>query len=169
MGRSQQAGFTLAEVVITIALVSIVLISGLQGLNNAMFQAAQSRDLKIARDLAKHTLGQLAAGYYLEDIEEHMSGDYSEQDYKDFSWELVLGDAEFDEPATEGEYDRFDSWNPDGEEDDDEDDDAEEPYEMVRVKVTFPTPGDRNGEVIIERWMDWETVYGPSEDEEGAQ
>jgi prepilin-type N-terminal cleavage/methylation domain-containing protein len=157
-------GFTLAEVVITIALVGAVLIYGLQGLNNAMFQAAHTRDSKIARELAKLTLAQASAGLFSEDIDVHMEGDYSDQDYPSFTWELVLGDEEFDEEPAEGEQ-RFDSWNPDGVDEDDEDEErAEQPYEVVRVKVRFPAAGERVGEVIIEQWLDWEAVYGTTEE-----
>ena len=165
---SQRAGFTLAEVVITIALVAIVLISGLAGLNNVKFQAAYSRDSKIARELAKYSLGQVAAGSFEDDLEDYMSGDYADLDYPQFTWELTLGDEEFSDPEDEDGYDQpFDSWNPYGANDDEDDDeDAEEPYEVVRVKVAFEAPGDRTGEVILERWFSWETVYGTDEEDD---
>ncbi|MDF1800124.1 MAG: type II secretion system protein [Planctomycetota bacterium] len=163
---TKQSGFTLAEVMVTIALVGAVLIFGLKGLNDSMFQAAYTRDLKIARELALFSMGQVSSGLFIEDVEDHMSGDYADQDYPEFSWEIVLGDEEFDEPEVERE-DRFDSWNPNPDDDDDEEEDAEEPYEIVRVKVRFPAAGERVGELILEEWITWEHVYGqPNEEDE---
>lgn len=165
-GRSDRAksGFTLAEVAVTIIIVGIVLVVSLEGLNNSMFQAAHTRDMKIARELGLFTLGQVESGLFAEDIEDHMGGDYSDQEYKDFTWELVFGDEAFDEPEEETEG-AFDSWAPTDEEED-EDEDAEQPYETVRVKVTFPGPKQAKNELTLEQWITWSFVYGEEDPEE---
>ncbi len=64
-----RSGFTLAEAVITIALVGLTLSSTLQILHGSKFTAAHTRDSKIARDLALKTLGQIESGFWWDDIE----------------------------------------------------------------------------------------------------
>ena len=165
--QGQARGFTLAEVAVTIAIVGIVLVFSVQGLNNSKFQAANTRDLKIARELGLFKLAQFESGLYAEDIEDHMSGDFSEQEYPNFLWELVLGDEQFDEAVEDGDNLRFDSWAPDEDEDEEEEeDDAEEPFQEVRVKVTFSGPKEAPKELILERWMTWSHVYGEEETED---
>jgi prepilin-type N-terminal cleavage/methylation domain-containing protein len=158
-----RSGFTLAEVAITILIVGIVLVLSMQGLNNAMAQAGQTRNLKIARELGMFTLARLESAMYIEDIEDHMQGDYSEQDYADFEWEIVLGDEPFYEPD-EKLAGGFDSWNPDGLEDDESE--STEPWVVARIKVSFPPTGDRRSDIVLERWITREFVYGKEEEEE---
>ena len=166
--HGRRAGFTLAEVAVTIAIVSIVLVVQVQGLSNSMFQAANTRDLKIARELGLFKIAQLESGLYSEDIEDHMAGDFSEQEYPSFLWEVVLGDESFDDNDEDEDTGRFNSWDTvDDDEDDDEDDPTEEPYQEVRVKVTFSGPKDAPKEVILERWVTWSFLYG-EEDEDDA-
>ena len=57
-----KVGFTLAEVAVTIAIVGVVLVFSVQGLNNSMFQAANTRDLKIARELGLFKIAQFPLG-----------------------------------------------------------------------------------------------------------
>jgi len=163
--KLRNQGFTLAEVAITILIVGIVLVLSVQGLNNSMAQAGHTRNLKVARELALFTLGQFESGLFIEDIEDHMQGDYADQDHPDFEWEVVLDDEPFYEPDELLES-RFDSWNPDGLEEDDEE--TSEPWVIARIKVTFPPTGDRKAEIVLERWMTREFVFG-EEDEESAQ
>jgi len=153
-------GFTLIEVVITLFFVSILLMVSVQGLTNSMAQAGHTRNLKIAREMALFTLGQLESGLYTEDIEDHMQGDYADQDYAAFTWELVLGDEDFYDPE-EILNGAFDSWNPDNTEDDESK--STEPWVVARVKVSFPPTSDRPAEVILERWITREFVYGEEE------
>lgn len=162
--KLQKAGFTLAEVAITILIVGIVLVMSVQGLNNSMAQAGHTRNLKVARELALLTLGRLESGMYTEDIEDHMQGDYADEDHPEFTWELVLGDEPFYEPE-EIASGAFDSWNPSGLEEDDEAD-STEPWVVARIKVSFPPAGDRKGEVVLERWMTRSFVYGEEDAEE---
>ena len=49
--------------------------------------------------------------------------------------------------------------------DDDEEEDAEEPYEKIRVRVTFPILSEYSNQLELERWIPWDQVYGEEEDE----
>lgn len=170
-----RSGFTLAEAVITIALVGLTLSSTLQILHGSKFTAAYTRDSKIARDLALKTLGQIECGFWWDDIEMMRTGTYAEDGYEAFYWELALGDEIFSDAQAEDEYDRpFDNWRfreqqrlDDEEYDEDEENEQTEPFEKVRIKVVFPRYGEFANELILERWIPWEQVYGVDEEEEG--
>lgn len=170
-----RSGFTLAEAVITIALVGLTLSSTLQILHGSKFTAAYTRDSKIARDLALKTLGQIESGFWWDDIEVTRTGTYAEDGYGEFYWELTLGDEIFSDAQEEDEYDRpFDNWRyreqqrlDDEDYDPDEENEQTEPFEKVRIKVVFPRYGNFGNELILERWILWEQVYGVEEEEEG--
>ena len=45
-------------------------------------------------------------------------------------------------------------------------------YEKVRIRVEFPKLAEYENEIVLERWIPWEQVYGPDEEaaaEEGAE
>ena len=94
--RSTRSGFTLAEVAVTIAVVGLALVWMLQALNVAKLTAAQTRNYKLARELAMQTLGQLESGLFEEDlIDERIDGTSAEEGYPEFAYELVIGDENF--------------------------------------------------------------------------
>jgi len=161
--RRSRAGFTLAEVAVTVLIVGIVLVMAMQGLNNSMAQAGHTRNIKVARELGLLTLGRLESGLYIDDIEDHMRGDYADQDHGDLTWEPVLGDEAFyeeDELATG----RFDSWAKSDAEEEDEAD-STEPWVVARVKVRFPAPSERRSDIVLERWVTRAFVYGAEDTE----
>ena len=165
--RRARAGFTLAEVAVTILIVGFGLVLVLQGLNTAKLTAAHTRNYKLARELALQTLGQIESGLFQEDIEDGLLGTYAEEGYPDFAFEVVVGDEAFRERRDDGGYD---SWAPrDSDEDEqEEDEESEEPFEKVRVRVTFPKVQEVSNELVLERWIPWKQVYGETEEEEGA-
>ncbi len=174
--RGSAAGFTLAEVAVTIVIVGIGLTLILQGMNSAKMTAVHTHNTKLARDLALETLGELESGLYredLEDSEDTLSGGYSERGYNDFYWEIVLGDETFPDLADRAESQLHDSWRPteyeEELEEDEEDEDGEEatePYEKVKIRVTFPPLQDFSNTLIFEKWIAWDQIYGPPEEEE---
>lgn len=162
-------GFTLAEVVVTIAVVAIALTLAFQSLNVSKLTAAHTRNSKLARELALYTLGQIEAGLFWEDIETGRTGIY--EDYPNYSYELALGDETFIEvDPNEGPFDTWAYREEQRRLADDYDADAEEeqiqPYEEVRVKVTYPAMREFPNEVILERWVRWVQVYGEEEEVE---
>lgn len=168
--RPQQLrGFTLAEVAVTIAVVGLALVWMLQALNTAKVTAAHTRNLKLARELALLTLGQIESGLYAEEITgDRIEGTYAEEGYPDFSFEAIIGEANFmpepDDPA-------FDNWLEErrqAEQDDEDEEDVEQPYDKVRIKVSFPPLQDLPAELEIERWLPWDQLHPSEEEESGA-
>jgi prepilin-type N-terminal cleavage/methylation domain-containing protein len=175
-GTRADSGFTLAEIAVTIVIVGIGLVLVLQGLNHSKMTAAHTRNLKLARELGLLTMGQVEAGIYRDDIADGLRGDYSQEGWPDFAYEVAVGDQTFesrpDEASTEPSR-RFDNWAAAREEeqanaessDEEEDEEAVEPYEKVRIRVTFPKLGEAKNELVLERWVAWEQVYGATEAE----
>jgi prepilin-type N-terminal cleavage/methylation domain-containing protein len=164
----RRAGFTLAEIAVTIVIVGIGLLLVLQGLNTAKFTAANTRNLKLARDLGLLTLAQIESGLYQDDIDADIVGNYGEEGYPEFMFEVAVGDQTFREKQ---ENDTFDSWAPRDDEkaDEEEDEEAVEPFEKVRVRITFPKFGEYKNELELERWMPWKQVYGEAEEDGDAK
>lgn len=179
---SPRAGFTLAEVAVTLVIVGIGLLFVLQGLSTSKFTAAQTLHRKIARELALSTLGEIHAGLFRDDLDgDRLVGNYGEQGYEEWLWEVVFGDETFSDEQDEGGSLLFDTFQDrerrqweaereaDREADDERDEDEEEasePFEKVRIRVSFPKLGDFPSSLTLERWMPWEEVYGPEESEE---
>ena len=49
-----------------------------------------------------------------------------------------------------------------------DEEDAEEPYEKVRIRVSFPVLSEYSNQLELERWIPWDQVYGEEEDEESG-
>lgn len=177
--RRRQGGFTLAEVAVTIVIVGIALMLLLQGLGGSKAQSYYTRNLKVANQLARQTLGEVAAGLYEEDAEFGLSGTYADSGYPEFSYEVWFGEEDF--PADTGrDSGEFDSWEHQRERereqrererdesgDDEEDDEEHEPYEKVRIRVVFPVIGSGyDDHYTLTEWIAWEQVYGEDEEDE---
>lgn len=160
-GSRSKAGFTLAEVMVALLLVGGFLVYIVAGLTTSKMAAAHTQALKQARELGLYTLGQLEAGLYWEDIDDTITGSYSELGYEYFTFEVAVGEDNF--PSEQNDPDSpYNMWDRD--EDDDEDEDDEElPYEKVRVRVEFPQFSEFTNELILERWIPWDQVYGEEE------
>jgi prepilin-type N-terminal cleavage/methylation domain-containing protein len=161
----RRSAFTLVEVAITIVIVGIGLLLVMQGLNVAKITAAHTRNYKLARELALLTIGQIEAGEFQKDIENGLNGSYAEQGYPEFGYEVIVGDASFRERSDTG---AFDSWAPTQQELDqkkkDEEDHKEEPFEKVKIRVTFPKFAQYSNELVFEKWIPWKQVYGEKDD-----
>jgi type II secretory pathway pseudopilin PulG len=167
-----QSGFTLAEAAVTIALVAVTLSVLLQALEGAKLQAAHTRDQKIARELALGTLAQVEAGLWQDDIDFTRSGNYAEEGFLNFWFELAVGDESFADDSNNRDPNKpFDNWAYQREQEldqknasDDEEEEATEPFEKVRIKVSYPQYGEYVSQLTLERWIPWEQVYGEDED-----
>lgn len=177
-----RSGFTLAEVAVTLLIVSMGLVLVMQGLTASKFSAAMTHYRKVSRELGGLTLGQLEAGLFQEELEggrsggDVLAGNYAEEGYEEISYELVLGEEQFSEETED--YDRngafHDTWAYErdrererDDEDDDEENEVTEPFEKARIRVTFPKLGEFDNTLVIERWIPWELVYG-SEGDQGS-
>lgn len=162
--RRNARGFTLAEVAVTIAIVGLALAWMLQTLSTAKMSAGYSRNLKLARELALYTLGQIEAGLYLEELEnDRIEAYYVDEGYPDFHFEAVLGDESLTPDRNDARA--FDNWRHEQDEkrrtasSNDVEEESEQPYEKVQVRVTFPKIGDLKNEYILERWLPWKQVH----------
>lgn len=168
---SSRSGFTLAEVAVTIAIVAISLTLSMQILNGATITAANTRNQKIARELGLYTLGQIESGLYWEDVENGFGGTYADLDRPEYSFEVVLGDDAFMDEVDSYDPDRpFDNWAYQREREmdsDDYDEEAAQPFEKVKIRVTYPPLREFPNTVDLERWIPWEQVYGPEAAEDG--
>ena len=157
---------------VTLLIVGMTLLLVLQGMFTARETAFYTHQRKVARELAILSLGRVAAGLFWEELDERnqtLAGNYSEEGYDAFSWEIVLGDDDFrdNEQNDDGYFDNYayrryqESQN-----DDDEEEEAEEPFERVKVRVIFPVLGtERPNELLLEQWIPWTQVYGQSEED----
>lgn len=179
--RGARAGFTLAEVAVTLLIVGIGLVLVLEGLTKAKVSAAETHYRKVARELALLTLGQVEAGLFWEELDGDgkggtLTGTYAEDGYEEFYYELVFGEEDFlASTSDESESGYHDSWRYDRErearerEDEaDDDEEVEEPFEKVRIKVGFPQLSERESSLVLERWMPWRQVYGGEDGADGA-
>lgn len=179
VARGVAAGFTLAEAAITIAIVAIVITMVLQGLQGAETSAAHTRYKKTAYELGVGMLGEISAGLYMEEIETGTTGSFADLDEPDFYWEIALGDDVLEAESGGGDERPFDNlaarreWEDDQDDDsefDEDDEEAEEPFEKVKLRVTYPVlVADYPNTLVLERWIPWDQVYGPDEDEDQLQ
>lgn len=156
-------GFTLAEVAVTVVIVGTALTLCMQALGSAKVTAAQTRNLKLARELGLFKLGELESGIYLEEVDADstLADTFAEQGHPDFNWEIALGDDTFAEADPNAP---FDSWSRKFEKDEEEQEEkgaeeAEQPYERVKVRVTFRQIAGFKNEVVLERWIPWKQVH----------
>lgn len=161
-----RGGFTLAEIAVTIVIVGIGLVLVLQGLNTAKISAAQTRYMKLSRELGLMTLGQVESGLFQDDISNGLAGSYAEQGYDMITYEVAVGDTTFHEKVENG---AFDSWAPKSTSSSDpdkkkDDEVTEQPYEKVKIRVTYPKFDKYSNELVLERWMPWKQVYGDTQD-----
>lgn len=169
MKARDRAGFTLAEVAITVVIVGMTLLFVLQGVNISKRAARNTYNRKVALQLALETVAQIESGLFWDDIDDHMGPfTYAEEGYEEFSWEVAMGDESLSDLAEPEGSLAFDSWRYkqelEEENQDDEDDElVAEAFEKVRIRVTFPKLGEYPNELVLERWIPWEQVYGPEE------
>lgn len=172
-------GFTLVEVAVTLIIVGITLLWVLEGMNRAKMTAAHTHNSKLAAELALQTLSEIESGLYWEDIDEHgLSGNYAEEGYEAFFYEVVLGDETFTDVSEEEEgtlpHDalvekrRKEEEAAEDSEGDEDEEEVEEVYERVKIKVTFPKTTEEKPEVILERWIPWIQVYGQEAEADSA-
>lgn len=171
----RRGGFTLAEVAVTIVIVGIAVTMMLQSLNRAKLESAHTRNVKLGRELALLTLGRIESGLHREDdISRGLVGTYADEGYPMFAYEVVVGDDDFRQ-SSRTERGQFDNWQErrDREEErarkSDDDEQTREPYERVKIKVTWELRiQDLTNELVLERWMPWDQVYGPPDAKDAA-
>ncbi len=164
--RARIAAFTLAEVAVTIAIVGLILVFVLQGINESKLLAAHTRNQRLARELGLLTLSQIGSYLFKDEIrDDRLEGNYADEGYPEFAFEAVLGDKTFrDRDPNTG---AFDNWRTEAEKKNSQtdattDETTEQPYEKVQVKVTFPGGADddpKKNQLVLEQWLPWKQVH----------
>ena len=116
-------------------------------------------------------MGLISAGLWQDEIESGLTGSFAEQDEPDFFWEVALGEdalAEASDDGSERPFDNFQArrdWDESQEDESEEDEENTEPFEKIKLRVNYPKFSDFPDELVLERWIRWEQVYGPSEED----
>ncbi len=173
-GANKSGAFTLVEVAVSLVIIGIGLTLCLQSLQTSKMQAAQTRNLKLARELGVMTLGQIESGLFQEEVDSGYSESYAQEGYPDFYFEILLGEDEFQQDRYENNpdeyHDAFEDRRRRREEEardlGEDEDEIEEAYEMVKLRVSFPKLKQYRNYLDLESWIVWEQVYGPDEDEQ---
>ncbi len=168
--RHGRAGFTLAEAAITIAIVGLTITYTLRALTAAQTTSAHTHEVKLAREMALRTLGEVSTGQFLVDSGEVLTGTYDEEVAPFMSYEVAFGDATLPTRSRDDEGERsFDNWQARDqyrqENNLEEDLDGEhEPFEKVVIRVSFAKHSDLPDYIELESWIPWEQVYGLDEE-----
>jgi type II secretion system protein I len=91
---SAPRGFTLLEVLISLLIVAIVLITCLRAQNQSIRLYTLSRDMTVATILARQKMGEIEAAGFPE-LEED-EGNFEEQ-FPEFSWKKAVSETSFEE------------------------------------------------------------------------
>jgi type II secretion system protein I len=93
-GKCSSRGFTLLEVLISLLIVAIVLITCVRAQNQSIRLYNLSRDMTVATILARQKMGEIeTAGF--PDLEEE-EGDFEEQ-FAGFTWKKAVSETSFEE------------------------------------------------------------------------
>jgi len=92
--RSSPGGFTLLEVIVSLLIVGIVLVTCLRAQNQSIRVYNLSRDMTIATILARQKMGEIEAVGFPELGEEE--GDFEDQ-FPGFIWKKVVSETPFEE------------------------------------------------------------------------
>ena len=91
---SAAGGFTLLEVIVSLLIVAIVLVTCLRAQNQSIRVYNLSRDMTIAAILARQKMGEIEAAGFPELGEEE--GDFEEQ-FPGFTWKKAASETPFEE------------------------------------------------------------------------
>lgn len=89
--RRAASGFTLVEVMTAVAILGIGLVALILAINRAKDAAYITRSVKAVRHLATNLMAKIETGR-LENLYDGQSGDFSEEGYPEFSYQIGIGD-----------------------------------------------------------------------------
>jgi len=170
MKTTSRKGFTLIEVMASLILLAVTLVSLLQLRNDAVARAASSRSGSIASRLGLGLLHRVEAGR-VADLFDGFQGDFAEEGFGNFTFLLGLGDGSAFAGNTESDSEM--TWRDSARavEEDPEAVDLPE-YTRVFLTVTWPGSGGEDGslqlETVLPTWAVyqdfelWDTLWGTS-------
>lgn len=93
------AGFTLIESLIAVVILSIVVLTFMGLRTNALIEAADSRNLRVAREIAQHYLSELQAG--ARELPPTNREMVEVEEYPGFRYQILIGEAAIGEAETQ--------------------------------------------------------------------
>jgi len=105
MRRHKAQGFSLLEVVIALAIMSLSLVVLLQAQGQALASAIRSKDLTIATVLARGKMIDIEQklfhdGFVMNDVED--DGDFADEGFADIKWKSRISEVELDLSTLQG-------------------------------------------------------------------
>jgi prepilin-type N-terminal cleavage/methylation domain-containing protein len=170
MKMISRKGFTLIEVMASLILLAVTLVSLLQLRNDAVARAASSRSGSIASRLGLGLLHRVEAGR-VSDLFDGFQGDFAEEGFGDFTYLLGLGDGSAFAGSTGSDAEM--TWRDSARAAVEDPEAADLPeYTRIFLTVTWPGSGGEDGslqmETILPTWgvyQDfelWEALWGTS-------
>ncbi|MFQ5503496.1 MAG: prepilin-type N-terminal cleavage/methylation domain-containing protein [Planctomycetota bacterium] len=107
--HNPDAGFTLLEVLIAVAILSMALLTMTALRTESLVTATEARNLRVASALADQYLSEVAAGEHdiheFQGIEEAVVDRFPHGDFENFRWMVLVGEARIQEEITkQAEY-----------------------------------------------------------------
>jgi len=190
IARVREAGLSLVEVLIAVALLSAVLVTLIMKVHDCIDTARVTENQNAAREYSKELMAQVEAGL-IDGLIDGYQGDFSEQGYPQIRYSIGLGEnsqvalqTSVDNPNATNDRRRLytkqandGGWIPmNGNINDpsptttDEENQMEEPFTRVRIAVQFPTSDDEKfGMFVLERLVATECTKGAAGLREKAQ
>ncbi len=170
MTSRSSRGFTLAEVLLAVAILAFGLVSVMVARARAVETAFVARNLKVARMLAEALLSQIQSGLH-EDLLDGASGDFSEENYPEFEWRVFVGEESVaaayearDDESLAGFFADKEVARREAEASGEEL--PPEPTTPVAVRVTFLTLGQERGVFTLETRVETAAIDGEEGDGE---
>ncbi len=164
MTSRSSRGFTLAEVLLAVAILAFGLVSVMVARARAVETAFVARNLKVARMLAEGLLAEVQSGLH-EDLLDGASGDFTEANYAEFEWRIFVGDESVaaayeakDDESLAGFFADKELARREAEASGEEL--PPEPTTSVAVRVTFPTLGQERGVFTLEARVETGAIDG---------
>ncbi|MGH7151028.1 MAG: type IV pilus modification PilV family protein [Planctomycetota bacterium] len=164
MTSRSSRGFTLAEVLLAVAILAFGLVGVMVARARAVETAIVARNLKVARMLAEGLLAEIQAGLH-EDLLDGASGAFTEANYAEFEWRAFVGDESVaaayearDDESLAGFFADKEAARLEAEASGEEL--PAEPTTSVAVRVTFPTLGQERGVFTLEARVETGAIDG---------
>ena len=172
MTSRSSRGFTLAEVLLAVAILAFGLVSVMVARTRAVETAFVARNLKVARMLAEGLLADIESGLH-EDLVDGASGDFTEAKHPEVEWRVFVGDESVaaayetkDDQSLAGFFAEKEAKRRETQSSGEEP--PKEATTPLAVRVTFPTLDEERGVYTLEARVDTKAIDGVDEKDEAA-
>ncbi len=161
-------GFTLVEVMAAVAILGIGLVSLMLAVNRAKDSAFVTRNLKAVQHLSLNLMGEIESGKF-ETLHDGMLGNFSEQGFPEFEYEIGLGEdssvsSDSEDLRTDSEKQRDERRRYEESQNENSNststEQKETKYEQVTLKVKFKTLADEPVSYVLIKKMPTDIIDG---------